>query len=180
MKMQATTTTDKPEAVKVHPSYVIASVEPKDLNAVVEQVRKEQGIAMVTPTTGRLNLVVQFNSAEPAKVYPFVNKLRSIKGVRRTRTLIPFEGHVSEKKPMPNEALALSLHSVKEQPGKELEMLKQAPINSAYVDPGEFDIITTISGKDHIEVLDRVARMSEIAGLDRSETMFAYKPVWAA
>ena len=180
VKMQASTTTVKPEAIKVLPSYVIASVEPKELNAVVEQVRKEAGIAIVTPTTGRLNLVVQFNSTEPTKVYPFVNKLRSIKGVRRTRTLIPFEGHVKERRPMPNEALALSLLSVKEQPGKVLEMLKQAPIYSAYVVPGEFDIITTIVGKDHMEVLDRVAKMSEIAGLDRSETMFAYKPVWAA
>jgi DNA-binding Lrp family transcriptional regulator len=59
-----------------------------------------------------------------------------------------------------------------------LEQLKQAPIHSAYVVPGEFDIIATVSGKDHNEVLERVAKMTEIPGVERSETMFAYKPIW--
>ena len=168
----------KPEALNVLPSYIIASVEPRALNGVVEELRKEQGIRLVTPTSGRLNLAVQLNSNELAKVYPFVNKLRSMKGVKSTRTLIPFEGHVTERKPVPNEALALALLSVQEQPGKVLEQLKQAPIHSAYVVPGEFDIIATVSGKDHNEVLERVAKMTEIPGVERSETMFAYKPIW--
>jgi DNA-binding Lrp family transcriptional regulator len=177
--MQATTTTVRPESVKVLPSYIVASVEPRALNSVVEQIRKEKDIVLVAPTSGRLNLVVQFNSNETAKVYPLVNKLRSMKGVRSTNTLIPFEGHLTERKPMSNEAFAFVLLGVQEQAGKVLEQLKETPIHSAYVVPGEFDIIATLSGKDHNEVLERVAKMTEIPGVERSETMFAYKPIWA-
>lgn len=162
------------------PSYVIASVEPKALKGLLEQLKAEQQIALVTQTSGRFNLAIQLKSIEPTKVYPFVSKLRSMKGVRRTRTLIPFEGHTTERKPVPNEALALALLNVQEQPGKVLEQLKQAPIHGAYIVPGEFDIVATLSGKDHNEVLERVTQITEMPGVERSETMFAYKPVWAA
>ncbi len=186
--MQSQTTTAKPESTvatpkvvfttPMLPSYVIASVQPAALSRVVEQLRKEQGIRFVAPTTGRHNLVVQLNSNEPTTVYAFVTKLHSIEGVRRTRTLIPFEGHSTERKPVANEALALAFLSVKEEPVRVLQSLKQMPILSAYVVPGEFDIVATVSGKDHNEVLERVARISEIPGVEGSETAFAYNPIW--
>jgi DNA-binding Lrp family transcriptional regulator len=168
----------KPESVGTLPSYVIASVEPRTLSSVTEQLRKEQGVRLVAPTSGRHNLVVQFNSIDSAKVYQFVSRLHSMNGVRRTRTLIPFEGYLTERKAAPGEALAFTFLSVKEQPGKVLEQMKQAPIHSAYIVPGEFDIIATISGRDHNEVLERVARIAEIPGVEGSETVFAYKPIW--
>lgn len=177
--MQAARTSNKAEGIATLPSYVFASVEPRALNSVVEQLRREQGIRLIAPTSGRHNLVVQLNSNEAANVYPFVNKLRSTKGVRATRTLISLEGHLTERKALANEALALVLLRVQEQPGKVLEQLKQTPIHSAYVVPGEFDIVATVSGRDHNEVLERAARMAEIPGVEESETVFAYKPIWA-
>ncbi len=177
--MQASTTEIKPESATALPSYVMAAVEPKALNSVVEQLRREQGIRLIAPTSGRHNLVIQLNSNETAKVYSFVNKLRSIKGVSRTRTLIAFEGYLSEKKLAPSEALALVCLNIQEQPGKVLESLRQTPIHGAYIVPGEFDIIATVSGRDHNEVLERVARIAETPGVDGSETVFAYKPIWA-
>ena len=173
------TNTSKSESTTILPSYVIASVEPKALNSVVGQLRREQGVTLVAPTSGRHNLLVQLNSNETARVYQFVNKLRSMSGVRTTRTLSPFEGHVTERKPLPNEALGFALLNVREEPRKVLEQLKQAPIHSAYVVPGEFDIVATLSGRDHNEIMERVARMAEIPGVESAETLFAYKPIWA-
>jgi DNA-binding Lrp family transcriptional regulator len=177
--MQTTKVADKPESVAKLPSYIFASVEPRALNSVVEQLRKEQGIKLIAPTSGRHNLVVQLNSNETANVYSFVNKVRSTKGVRGTRTLIPLEGHLTERKALANEAVAFVLLRVQEQPGKVLEQLKQTPIHSACVVPGEFDIVATVSGRDHNEVMERAARMAEIPGVEESETLFAYKPIWA-
>jgi DNA-binding Lrp family transcriptional regulator len=177
--MQATTAAVRPESATALPSYVMASVDPKALNSVVEQLRKEQGIGLIAPTTGRHNLIVQLNSNETAKVYAFANRLHSMKGVRRTRTLIAFEGYLSEKQLAPSEALALVCLNVQEQPGKLLESLRETPIRSAHIIPGEFDIIATVSGRDHNEVMERVARIAEMPGVDGSETVFAYKPIWA-
>ncbi len=177
--MQASRTETGPESTTALPSYVMAAVEPKALNSVVEQLGREQGIRLVAPTSGRHNLVVQLNSNEPAKVYSFVSKLRSMKGVGRTRTLIAFEGYLSGKRLAPSEALALVCLNIHEQPGKVLESLRQTPIHGAHIVPGEFDIIATVSGRDHNEVLERIARIAEIPGVDGSETVFTYKPIWA-
>jgi DNA-binding Lrp family transcriptional regulator len=177
--MQATTAAVRPGIATALPSYIMASVEPNALNSVVEQLKKEQGIRLIAPTTGRHNLIVQLNSNDNTKVYAFANRLHSMRGVRRTRTLIAFEGYLSEKQLAPSEALALVCLNVQEQPGKVLESLRQTPIHSAYVVPGEFDIIATVSGRDHNEVLERVARIAEIPGVDGGETVFAYKPIWA-
>ena len=84
--MQSTTAATRLGSVAGLPSYVMASVEPKALNSVVEQLRKEQGIRLIAPTTGRHNLIVQLNSNESGRVYAFANRLHSMKGVRRTRT----------------------------------------------------------------------------------------------
>jgi DNA-binding Lrp family transcriptional regulator len=176
--MQATTAEARPGSLTALPSYVMASVDPKALNSVVGQLRKEEGIRFISQTSSRHNLFVQLNSNETAKAYAFANRLHSMKGVRRTRTLIAFEGYLSEKQLAPDEALALVCLNVQEQPGKVLESLMQTPIHSAHIVPGEFDIIATVSGRDHNEVLERVARIAEIPGVDGSETVFAYKPIW--
>lgn len=177
--MQASTTEIGAGSTAALPSYVMAAVEPKALNGVIEQLRREQGVRLVAPTSGRHNLVVQLSSNEPARVYSFVNKMRSMKGVSRTRTLIAFEGYLSGKQVGPNEALALVCLNIHEQPEKVLQSLRQTPIHGAHIVPGEFDIIATVSGRDHNEVLERIARIAETPGVNGSETVFAYKPIWA-
>jgi DNA-binding Lrp family transcriptional regulator len=176
--MQNQTNATSAEATAMLRSYIIATVEPSALSNVVEQVKKEQGIRLVTPTTGRYNLLVQLNAAETDNIYSHINKLRSIPGVRRTRALVPFEGRPAEKKPQNTETLAFSLLRVKDQPSKVFERVKQAPIHSAYVVPGEFDILATVSGRDHNEVLERVTRVAETPGVAECETMFAHGPTW--
>lgn len=175
--MQAATTAKKPESLITLPTHIIAYVEPKVLNSTVQQLRKEENIRLIAPTSGKNNLFVLYNSNEPSKVYPFVSKLRAMQGVRRTSTLIPFEGYMAEKKPLGDEAFAFVFLNVREH-RRVFEHLKQARIHSAYVVPGEYDIIATLSGKDHNDVFEKVAKLAEIPGVETTETVFAYKPIW--
>jgi hypothetical protein len=84
--MQKSVVTSSPEGAKVLPGYVIVSVEPEALSSVVEQLRREQGITLVAPASGRHDLIVQLNSSKASKVSEFVNKLRSMRVVRATKT----------------------------------------------------------------------------------------------
>jgi hypothetical protein len=177
--MQTTTSSSRLEATRTLPSYVTAFVEPNELNSVVEQLRGEPGIPLVAPTTGRHNLLVQLSPSETAKVYKFVDRLRAMDGVEATRLLSPFEGHLTEKKLLPNEDFALILLGVREEPRKVLEQLKQSPIHSACIILGESGIVVTLSGRNYREVMERVARMARIPGVETTETLFAYKPTWA-
>jgi nitrate reductase NapAB chaperone NapD len=177
--METAKSTETPERTASLRSYIIATVEPSALNRVVEQTMEEPGVRLVTATSGRYNLVVQLNSTETSKIYAHVNRLRSMEGVRRTRTLIPFEGQPADRKPQATDALAFSFLRVKEKPSKVFEHVKQAPVYSAYVVPGEFDILATVSGKDHNEVMNRAAKVAEIPGVAECETVFAHGPIWS-
>lgn len=84
--MQTTVTASERESAKILPGYIIVSVEPEALSSVVEQLKREQGITLVAPTTGRYDLIVQFNLNKAPRVSEFVNKLRLMRGVKMIKT----------------------------------------------------------------------------------------------
>ncbi len=84
--MQTAVIASEPESAKVLPGYVIVSVEPEALSSVVEQLKREQGITLVAPTSGRYDLIVQLNSNKASRVSEFVNRLCSMRGVKTTKT----------------------------------------------------------------------------------------------
>ncbi|MDV3278639.1 MAG: Lrp/AsnC ligand binding domain-containing protein [Nitrososphaerales archaeon] len=164
----------------MNPTTIIASVQPKMLSQVTEQLRRTQGITYFSPVTGRANLAIELKAADQKQVYDLVNKVRSITGVTSTRTYTPFEGFANGKNVQATDSLALVLLQVNENAQKVLQSLEQHPqIRNAFVIPGEFDILATVYGKNQDELLSHVSKIAEVQGVRSSETMLAYRPIWA-
>ena len=164
----------------MNPTTIIASVQPRMLSQVTEQLRRTQGITYFSPVTGRFDLAIELKNADQRQVYELVNKIRSITGVTSTRTYTPFEGFVNGKNVQATDALALCLLQVNGNAQKVLQSLEQHPqIRNASVVPGEFDILATVYGKNSDEVLSQVSKIAEVQGVLSTETLLAYRPIWA-
>ncbi len=164
----------------MNPTTVIASVQPRMLSQVTEQLKRTQGITYFSPVTGRFDLAIELKAADQKQTYDLVNKIRSIAGITSTRTYTPFEGFVNGKNVQATDALALVLLQVNENAQKVLQSLEQhAQIRNASVVPGEFDILATVYGKNQEEILSSVTKIADVQGVDSTETLLAYKPIWA-
>jgi len=162
-----------------YPTIIIASVQPKMWNEVAEQLTRIHGITYFSPLTGRFDLAIELKAANPSQIYELVNKVRSINGITSTRTATPFEGFTDGKNFQAFDSLALCLVNVNKSAQSVLQSMKQlSQIRNAFVTPGEFDIVATVYGKNNEEVLTEVSKISEIQGVQSSETLFAYKPTW--
>jgi DNA-binding Lrp family transcriptional regulator len=152
-------------------------------NQVAEQLKQIHGITDFSPLTGRFDLAIELHAADQKQIYELVNKVRSIRGITSTRTYTPFEGFANGKNIQATDSLALVLLQVNEQAQaqKVLQSMEQyAQVRNAYVVPGEFDILATVYGKNNEEILSQVSKIdNEVQGVRASETLFAYKPVWA-
>jgi DNA-binding Lrp family transcriptional regulator len=162
----------------MYPTTVFASVQPKMLREVTEQLKTFQGITYFSPLIGRFDLVIELTSTETQRVYELVNKIRSLNGVTSTRAYTPTMAISSAQTVKATDSLALVLLQVNEPAQKVLHSLKQQPqIRNAFAVSGEFDIIATVYGKDQEEVLSQVLRIAEMQGVRTSETLLAYKPM---
>jgi uncharacterized protein with GYD domain len=162
-----------------YPTTIIASVQPRMWSQVAEQLSKLHGVTYFSPLTGRFDLAIELKAAEPSQVYELVNKVRSITGITSTRTLTPFEGYTDGKNFQATDSLALCLVQVNQSAANVLQSMKQlTQVRNAFVTPGEFDIVATIYGKNHDEILSQVTKINEVQGVRTSETLFAYKPTW--
>jgi hypothetical protein len=116
----------------------------------------------------------------PSQVRDVVNKVRSLTGVTATRTITPFEGSATTKSVQATDSLALVLLQANGQAQKVLQSLRQNQhIRNAYAVQGEFDILATIYGKNTDEIFSAVTKIGEIEGVRTSETLLAYRPIWA-
>jgi DNA-binding Lrp family transcriptional regulator len=164
----------------MNPTTVVATVQPRMWNHVAEKLRNMQGITYFSPLTGRFDLAIELKAAELSQVYDIVNKVRSIDGITSTRTYTPFEGYTDGKNFQSTDSLALCLVQVNGNSAQVLQSMKQLPqVRNAYVVPGEFDIVATVYGKNHDEILSQTAKISDVQGVKTSETLFAYQPIWA-
>jgi hypothetical protein len=164
----------------MNPTTIIATVRPTMLSQVTEQLKNIQGITYYSPVTGRFDLAIELKAADQKQVYELVNRVHSIAGVTSTRTYAPFEGFVNGKNVQATDSLALVLLQVNQNPQKVLQSLEQnTQVRNASVVPGEFDILATVYGKNQTEILSSVSKISEMQGVESSETLLAYKPIWA-
>ncbi|MDA4129013.1 MAG: Lrp/AsnC ligand binding domain-containing protein [Thaumarchaeota archaeon] len=167
-------------STNMNPTTIIASVQPKMLNSVTEQLRHFPGITYFSPITGRFDLAIEFKAADQKQVYEWVNKVRSLSGVTSTRTYTPFEGFANGKNVQPTDALALCLLQVNDNAQKVLQSLEQhSQVRNASVVPGEFDILATVYGKNQDDVLSQISKIGELQGVRSTETLLAYRPIWA-
>ncbi len=163
-----------------NPTTILASVQPRMLSAVTEQLKHTQGITYFSPVTGRFDLAIELKNADQKQIYELVNKIRSFAGVTCTRTYSPFEGFVNGKNVQATDALALVLLQVSENAQKVLQSFEQhSQIRNASVVPGEFDILATVYGKNQDEVLSSVSKIAGMQGVTSTETLLAYRPIWA-
>src|SRR5438128_409933 len=159
---------------------VLATVEPQQLNSVLSQLQSLQGVTFYTPSTGRFDLVIWLNTIEQTKVYSLVNQIRAIEGIVSTRTLIPFQGFTNGGSFKQTSSVATVLLGVEGQVKNVVQALQQLPqVLSAYVMPGEFDIVATVYGSDYSQILTQLPKIAQIEGISTCETLFAFKPVWA-
>ena len=166
----------------MNPTTVFARVQPSMRNQVTEQLKRIQGITYFSPLAGRFDFAIELKAADQRQVYELVNKVRSISGVTSTRTYTPFEGFANGKNIQATDSLALVLVRVNEQTQAQKvlqSMEQQAQVRNAYVVPGEFDILATVYGKNNEEILSQVSKIADVQGVRASETLLAYKPIWA-
>ena len=164
-----------------YPNYVFASVEPHMLGDVLNHLKTLSGSTWFSPVTGRFDLVVRLEWSDTQKLYNFVNKIRGIPGIMSTQTYIPIEGFINGKSIENGEPLGLVLLRVSEQVPKVLQALKRIPqIAEAFVTPGEFDIVATMKSGNYEDIITQVQKIADIKGIKTSETLFAYKPIYAA
>jgi DNA-binding Lrp family transcriptional regulator len=150
------------------------------LSQVTKQLSSVQGITFFAPTTGRFDLAIELKAMAPDQVQNVVNKIRSLTGVTATRTYTPFEGSATAKTVQASDSLALVLLQVNEQAQKVLQSLKQnSQVRNAYAVSGEFDVLATVYGKNTDEIFSTVTKIGEIEGVRTSETLVAYRPIWA-
>jgi hypothetical protein len=165
---------------QLYPTTILASIQPRMLNQVTEQLKTIQGITYYTPTTGRFDLAIELKAMEPQQVHEVMNKVRSLNGVTSTRTYTPFEGTETTRPVQAADSLAIVLLQVNQQTRNVVQSLQQNQhVRSAFGVQGEFDVLVTVFGKNTDEVLSVVTKIGEIQGVRTSETLVAYKPVWA-
>src|SRR5271155_1871402 len=165
---------------QTYPTTVFASVQPRMLNEVTEQLKKISGITYFSPVVGRFDLAIELKATEQQKVYELVNKIRSLNGVTATRTYTPTMSMSSPRAVQATDSLALVLVQVNEPSQKVLASLQQHQnVRNAFAVSGEFDIIASIYGKNQDEVLSQVSKIAELQGVKSSETLIAFKPIWA-
>ena len=165
---------------EMNPTTIIATIQPNMLRQVTGQLENIEGITYFSPLAGRFNLAIELKPAEAERVYELVDRIRSIEGITSTRTYTPREGFARGRNgSQGTDSLALVLLQVKGRSQNVLKSLEQQPqIRNAFTVPGEFDIIATVSGKNHEEVLSRVSKMAEVDGVRTTETLLAYEPMW--
>jgi DNA-binding Lrp family transcriptional regulator len=164
----------------MNPTTIIVSVQPKMLSQVTEQLSHIKGITYYSPVTGRFDICVELKATDPKQVYELVNRVHSITGVTSARTYTPFEGFANGKNVQATDSLALVLCKVNGNAQKVLQSLEQYPqIRNASVVPGEFDLLASVYGKNNNEILSQVTKIAEMQGVTSTETLLAYKPIWA-
>ena len=165
---------------QTYPTTILASIQPSMLSKVTKQLKTIQGITFYAPTAGRFDLAIELKAMSPAQVQEVVNKIRSLTGVTATRTYTPFAGSATAKTVQASDSLALVLLQVNEQAQKVLQSLKQNQhVRNAFAVQGEYDVLATVYGKNTDEIFSAVTKIGEVDGVRTSETLLAYRPIWA-
>jgi DNA-binding Lrp family transcriptional regulator len=162
----------------MYPTYVFANVQRERLEQVVAELRKHNEIEFFAPVTGRYDLILRLKTNIPEQVYSIVEKIRGIPGIVRTSTYLALDGFTNGQKLETQNPWAFSLLTVNKPLGEVLQKIKKVPgLVDAYVVPGQFDVIMTLNGRNHEEIMrTAVEQLRQIDGIWMSETLFAYKP----
>lgn len=165
---------------QTYPVHVLVTVERRLLKNTIEQLKTIPEIQSIMPVTGRFDLVLRLSVSEHPKVYTAVQRIRQVQGVFETQTLMPYEGFQNGEIKADGQQFGLVLISAQKQVSEVLKLLKSLPnVVEGYVVPGQFDILLTLSGKTWQDILaTSYEKLEAIDGIRRTETLFAYNPIW--
>ena len=161
----------------MQPTYLFATVEKRELNAVLHKLKEVKYINWFGSTSGRFDLVASLKGNDVQKTYAALKEIRSMNGVLSTTSMYPYEclvnahsngahamGQVFLRVDKPVQAILKSLMSI-------------TGVSDASVVSGQWDILATVKGESYEEILAKtVQKISQIDGIRTSETSFVYKP----
>ncbi len=163
------------------PTYLFATVEKQEHNEVLGKLKGVDHINWFGSTSGRFDVVASLNGNDMQKTYSAIKKIKSIKGIGSTYCLVPFEGHVDQKK-NGERAMGQVFLRVDRPVQDVIQSLKSiSGVTEALAVSGQWDILATVRGQSYEEILQKsVQEISKIDGIRTSETAFVYKPTASA
>lgn len=163
-----------------YPVHVFVNVERKLLRNSIEQLKTIPEIQYILPVTGRFDIVLRLSVTEHQKVYTAIQRIRQVQGILDTQTLMPYEGFQNGEMKADGQQFGFVLISAQKQVSEVLKWLKSLPnVVEGYVVPGQFDILLTLRAKNWQEILaTSFEKFEAIDGIRRTETLFAYNPIW--
>src|SRR5712691_8694991 len=75
-----------------YPAYVFATVNHGMTKNVVEELKNNPNIDLIAPVTGRFDLALRLKQNTPEQIAQLVSKIRQVKGIETTQTLLGFNG----------------------------------------------------------------------------------------
>jgi len=158
-------------------SWVFANVKGGVTRAIT-QLRKINSVELVTPVTGRFDLVIKLRSNDLNKTFNIVEKIRKIKSITSTQTGISLQKISNPKKDESEDPIAFALMKVSGAFKNVLQKIKTFPdFVEAHVIPGEFNLFAAFHGYSPEELLETsVAKLGSINGITDMETLVAWTP----
>lgn len=165
------------QIANMQPTYLFATVEKRELNAVLHKLKEVKYINWFGSTSGRFDLVASLKGNDVQKTYAAIKEIRSMDGVLSTTSMYPYERLVNTRS---NGAHAMGQVLLRvNKPVQDVlkSLMTISGVSDASVVSGQWDILATVKGESYEEILAKtVQKISQIDGISTSETSFVYKP----
>ena len=165
------------QTANMQPTYLFATVEKRELNAVLHKLKEVKYINWFGSTSGRFDFVASLRGNDVQKTYAAIKEIRSMNGVLSTTSMYPYEGLVNTGS---NGAHAMGQVFLRvSKPVQDIlkSLMSISGVSEASVVSGQWDILATVKGESYEEILEKtVQKISQIDGIRTSETTFVYKP----
>ncbi len=161
----------------VSTSFIFANCKGA-IASTMRQIRRIHNVELITPVTGRFDLVIRLRTNDPIKAFNTLEKVRTIKGITSTQTALSFQSITNGSTETGEQPLAFALVKVKGAFQNVLQRIKSFPnFLEAHVIPGEFDVVAAFKGYSREELLENsVEKLNTVNGITSSETLIAWNP----
>lgn len=164
---------------KEFPTYVFATVNHGRMPKVVEELKRNKEIDLITPVTGRYDLLLRLKHTTPKETYHTIREIREIPDIRTTTSHSAFEGVQHTKRIESEMPLCVSLLNVEHEPLETaIDKLDKIPgLVEAFAVPGEFDIVALWQGRTTEELLKNTfEKLNTLEDFTKSETLLGRTP----
>ena len=162
------------------PTYVFATVNPGQVNKVVEELKRNSNIEFIAPVTGRFDLVLRLKQAAPDQTFQWVQSIRQIHGVQSTQSTFGMNGFRNTV--AHNQPVGISLFNITSPAETIMNQLKSFPgLVEAWAVPGQFDVLALWQAKTTDEIVNTsIQKLPSLQGISKTETLLATQPFFRA